>query len=141
MTCADSTPSAHCRLQSASSTKCSPPTHKMGLLFPHNFVNLNKWLNSIKFSNILERAYRKNREKSRTNYVFNAVCLYIGTISYAIYAMHFLIIGSLSSWLFLAFQGPIGYIPAFLVVFLSTLPVTIITAHLVTLHIWLVKKL
>ncbi len=65
----------------------------------------------------------------------NKIFLYIGTISYAIYAMHFLIIGSLSSWLFLALQDPIGYIPAFLVVFLSTIPVIIITAHFVTMYI------
>ncbi|GFO71975.1 hypothetical protein BJAS_P1867 [Bathymodiolus japonicus methanotrophic gill symbiont] len=60
---------------------------------------------------------------------------YLGEISYGVYGVHILVIGSLSAWLFLNLYKYIGYIPSFFVVLSSGLFVIICLAHLITVYV------
>ena len=60
---------------------------------------------------------------------------FLGRISYGLYAIHFLVIGSISCWLFLRINRHIDYGLSFLVVLLSGLPLIIILAYLVTKYV------
>lgn len=58
--------------------------------------------------------------------------LWLGRVSYAVYALHFLLLGSWASWLFLAWQPLLGHDLAFLAVIACSLPLTLWLAHWVT---------
>lgn len=60
---------------------------------------------------------------------------FLGRISYGMYAVHILVIGSLSSWLFLVLNSYLGYSLSFLVVLLSGLPLITLIAYLATRYI------
>ena len=60
---------------------------------------------------------------------------FLGEISYGVYGVHILVIGSLSSWLFLKLYVEIGYAAAFLFVLLSGLFIIIFFGYLITLYI------
>ena len=75
---------------------------------------------------------------------------YLGSVSYALYALHFLFLGSLTSWIYLNLVGVLGHFPATLVAVLATLPVLAVLSHVVTKTIdkrsnelsnWLANKL
>lgn len=74
-------------------------------------------------------ANSSNRFKNSLN---SSVLQFLGNISYGIYVIHFLIIGSFSSWLFLTLIEPIGYHASFAVVLSTGLLFIIITAHIST---------
>lgn len=58
---------------------------------------------------------------------------FLGKISYSLYAIHFLILGSISSWLFLKISPYLPYQLSFLLVFLWSAPIIVITS------IWMTK--
>lgn len=60
---------------------------------------------------------------------------YLGKVSYGVYGVHLLVIGSISSWLFLSLLAHVGYIYAFIIVFLSGLMIILFLGHLITLYI------
>lgn len=60
---------------------------------------------------------------------------FLGRISYALYVLHFLIIGSVSSWLFLHLNRHLPYGLAFLLVLLSGLAMAIVSAWWATRYI------
>jgi len=60
---------------------------------------------------------------------------FLGGISYGLYVMHLLVIGSLSSWMFLILYDLLDYDFAFSIVFFSGLPVIILMAYLATKYI------
>jgi peptidoglycan/LPS O-acetylase OafA/YrhL len=60
---------------------------------------------------------------------------FLGKISYAMYAVHFLIIGSLSSWIFLNLNEYASYVFSFIVVLLSGVPVVVFISFLATKYI------
>lgn len=62
----------------------------------------------------------------------NRIFVYIGTISYSIYAVHFLVLGTFSSWLFPYQLRHLGYTAAFLSNFALSLGLIMIFAHFVT---------
>jgi len=75
---------------------------------------------------------------------------YVGSVSYAMYALHFLLLGSLTSWIYLNLVGVLGHFPAALFAVLATLPVLAVLSHFVTKTIdkrsnelsnWLANKL
>ena len=75
---------------------------------------------------------------------------YVGSVSYALYALHFLLLGSLTSWIYLNLVGVLGHFPASLFAVIATLPVLAVFSHLVTKTIdnrsnelsnWLANKL
>ena len=75
---------------------------------------------------------------------------YVGSVSYAMYALHFLLIGSLTSWIYLNLVGVLGHFLAALFALLATLPVLAVLSHFVTKTIdkrsnelsnWLANKL
>jgi peptidoglycan/LPS O-acetylase OafA/YrhL len=57
---------------------------------------------------------------------------FLGRISYGLYVIHFLVIGSFSSWLFLKLYGTLGYGATVLAVLLVGLPLIGLAAYLVT---------
>jgi peptidoglycan/LPS O-acetylase OafA/YrhL len=59
--------------------------------------------------------------------------LWLGRVSYAVYAIHFLLLGSWASWCFLMLQPLIGYGQAVLVVVAVSFPLTLLLAHWVTI--------
>jgi peptidoglycan/LPS O-acetylase OafA/YrhL len=59
--------------------------------------------------------------------------LWLGRVSYAVYALHFLLLGSWASWLFLALQPWMAYGHAVLLVLVTSLPLTFWLAHWVTI--------
>jgi peptidoglycan/LPS O-acetylase OafA/YrhL len=61
--------------------------------------------------------------------------LFLGKISYGLYAIHFLVIGSFSSWLFLHLRVHLGYASSFLAVFIISLPLMLGLAYLLTKYI------
>jgi len=63
------------------------------------------------------------------------VLQFLGGISYGLYVIHFLVIGSWSSWLFLALNSYFSFNISFLLVLLSGLPVIIFTAYLATKYV------
>lgn len=60
---------------------------------------------------------------------------YLGKVSYGVYGVHILVIGSLSSWLFLQSYQQLGYLCAFMIAFVVGLTVIIATGHLITLYV------
>lgn len=65
----------------------------------------------------------------------NKIFVYVGTISYSIYAVHFLVLGTFSSWLFPSQLKFLGYTEAFLSTFVISLVLIIIFAHFVTKYV------
>lgn len=63
------------------------------------------------------------------------VLQYLGRISYALYAVHFLVMGSVSCWLYVQLNGALGHQTSFLVVLLTGLPLILIFAHVATMTI------
>jgi peptidoglycan/LPS O-acetylase OafA/YrhL len=59
--------------------------------------------------------------------------LWLGQVSYAVYALHFLVLGSLASWLFLAWRPMLGHDLAFLAVVVCSLPLTLWLSHWATM--------
>jgi peptidoglycan/LPS O-acetylase OafA/YrhL len=57
---------------------------------------------------------------------------YIGSISYAMYAMHFLLLGSLTSWLYLNLVSSLGHFASFVSSVAITFPVLVALSHVVT---------
>ena len=60
------------------------------------------------------------------------VLRYLGSVSYAMYALHFLLLGSLASWLYLNLCGSLGHFFATVVAVSVTMPVLAILSHIVT---------
>lgn len=60
---------------------------------------------------------------------------YLGKISYGVYGVHILVIGSLSSWMFLLCYQQIGYLYAFIISFVAGLTVIILVGHLITIYV------
>lgn len=60
---------------------------------------------------------------------------FLGRISYGLYVMHFLILGSLSSWLVLVLNNYFGYNISFCIAFFAGLSLTILSAYLATKYI------
>jgi len=69
------------------------------------------------------------------DFLNNPFFLCLGEISYGIYAMHFIVLGSLSSWLFLVIHRFLGYNFSFWIVFLSALPTIVGLAYIVTKYV------
>jgi peptidoglycan/LPS O-acetylase OafA/YrhL len=61
--------------------------------------------------------------------------LWLGRMSYAVYAVHFLVLGSLSSWLFLRWLDLYTYGVAFLVALASGIAVTLLLAYGLTITV------
>ena len=60
---------------------------------------------------------------------------FLGKISYSLYAIHFLILGSMSSWLFLKISPYLPYKLSFLLVFVWSAPIIVIASILMTKYI------
>ena len=60
---------------------------------------------------------------------------FLGRISYGLYVMHFLILGSLSSWLILVLNSYLGYNISFCIAFFAGLSLTILSAYLATKYV------
>jgi peptidoglycan/LPS O-acetylase OafA/YrhL len=60
---------------------------------------------------------------------------FLGAISFSLYLLHVLIIGSFSSFVFLKLAGMMGYNAAVGVVFLLTTPVVLVLSHLMTQYV------
>ncbi len=60
---------------------------------------------------------------------------FMGNISYGVYAIHFLVLGSLSARLFVFLNNYMSYGFSFLIVFLSGLPVIIFLGYLATIYV------
>jgi peptidoglycan/LPS O-acetylase OafA/YrhL len=60
---------------------------------------------------------------------------FLGDISYGVYGIHILVIGSLSSWVFLQLYQEIGYIYSFLITVTSGLVIIILLGQLITKYI------
>jgi peptidoglycan/LPS O-acetylase OafA/YrhL len=69
------------------------------------------------------------------NILNKPVFRFLGHISYGLYVMHFLVIGSFSSWLFLILLNHIDYLSASLIVISISIPVIILLSYFVTLYI------
>ena len=63
------------------------------------------------------------------------VLQFLGEISYGLYVMHFLVLGSLSAWLFLILNDYFSYTQSFVIVVFSNLPISILVAYLATKYI------
>lgn len=68
-------------------------------------------------------------------YLTHPILIFLGRISYALYAIHFLILGSISSYLFSVLYIHLGYHLSFLLVLISGLPTIILLAYLSTICI------
>lgn len=62
----------------------------------------------------------------------NKILLFIGQISYALYAIHFIVLGSISSFLYLKLLVPLGHNLASIVVFVVTMTFVVPCSYLVT---------
>ncbi len=60
------------------------------------------------------------------------VLRYVGSVSYAMYALHFLLLGSLASWLYLNLIGSFGHFLATVFAVIGTMPLLAILSHIVT---------
>lgn len=60
---------------------------------------------------------------------------FLGRISYGLYVVHFLTLGTLSCWIFLSAYPVLGHQQSFLLVVACGLPVNILFAYLLTLYI------
>lgn len=65
----------------------------------------------------------------------NRVLVFLGHISYSVYALHFLIIFSFSSWLFSNLSQHYTYIESFLFTFSISLPIILIASYLLTKYV------
>jgi peptidoglycan/LPS O-acetylase OafA/YrhL len=73
---------------------------------------------------------------SRTQkYLTHRIWLFFGRISYSVYAVHFLVLGSVSSFLFLTLYPHFGYFLSFLMVLISGLAIIVVTAYAATIYI------
>jgi peptidoglycan/LPS O-acetylase OafA/YrhL len=70
--------------------------------------------------------------KRLKEYLNHPALKFLGSISYATYVFHLLIIGSLSSWLFLLLNNNISYHFSFLITFIISLPIIGIISHIAT---------
>jgi len=68
-------------------------------------------------------------------YLTRPILIFLGRISYGLYAIHFLVLGSLSSYLFSALYLHLGYHLSFLLVLISGFPIIILFAYLSTIYI------
>lgn len=68
-------------------------------------------------------------------YLSHPILIFLGRISYSLYAIHFLVLGSISSYLFSALYIHFGYHLSFLLVLISGFPTIIILAYLSTIYI------
>jgi peptidoglycan/LPS O-acetylase OafA/YrhL len=68
-------------------------------------------------------------------YLTHPIWIFFGKISYGVYAVHFLVLGSLSSYLFLTLSAHFGYAVSFLLILLSGLPIIIFLAYFSTKYI------
>jgi len=59
----------------------------------------------------------------------------LGRVSYGLYVIHFLVIGSLSSWLFLRLNDDLGYSRSFALVLLFGIPISVLLAYWTTIYI------
>ncbi len=66
-------------------------------------------------------------------FLHKPVFQFLGRLSYGIYAVHFLIIGSWSCWLFLQLQDVLSYQRAFFAVLLTSLPLILALSWLATI--------
>lgn len=62
----------------------------------------------------------------------NSKMQFLGSVSYALYAIHFIVLGSFSSWLFLMIAPTLGYSLGFLMTLVSGVFVSCLAAILVT---------
>lgn len=60
---------------------------------------------------------------------------FLGKISYALYVMHIMFIGSISSWLYLYFYNDFGHHISFVIAFGISMPCIILTSYLATLYV------
>ena len=60
------------------------------------------------------------------------VLRYVGSVSYAMYAMHFLLLGSFTSWLYLNVVSGLGHFGATICSVAVTIPVLALLSHIVT---------
>ncbi len=60
------------------------------------------------------------------------VLRYVGSVSYAMYAMHFLLLGSFTSWLYLNVVDGLGHFGATICSIAITIPVLALLSHVVT---------
>lgn len=65
----------------------------------------------------------------------NTILRFIGRISFGLYAVHFILIGSFSSWLFVTLSGTVGREMAFWTVLTSGLVLNCAVAYLVTIWV------
>jgi len=65
----------------------------------------------------------------------SALAVYLGRVSFALYAVHLLILRSLTSWLFLQLDGRLSYAAAFAISLVASVPFLMLIAHLLT--VWL----
>lgn len=63
------------------------------------------------------------------------ILVFFGKISYGLYGVHLLVLGSLSSWLFLYLHDSAGYFLSFLIVLSSGILVNIALGYLITLTV------
>lgn len=63
------------------------------------------------------------------------VALWLGRISYSVYAIHFVLLYSLTTTLFTLFRHHIGYIPSAFVSLVLTIPVVLLVAHIMHIYI------
>lgn len=69
----------------------------------------------------------------RIQFYLESRCLVLlGKLSYAVYAIHFIVLGSFSSWLFLLLYNRLGYGAAFAAVSVASLTLILTLAYLVT---------
>lgn len=68
-------------------------------------------------------------------YLTHRIWLFFGRISYSVYAVHFLVLGSVSSFLFLSLYSHFGYALSFLMVLISGLLIIVVTAYAATVYI------
>ncbi|MEE9543719.1 MAG: hypothetical protein V3V95_08050 [Thermodesulfobacteriota bacterium] len=64
-----------------------------------------------------------------------AVLQFFGRISYGMYVIHFIVLGSFSSWLFVSLHGHIGYGLSSLLTSLVSLLIIIVCAILLTRYV------
>jgi len=60
---------------------------------------------------------------------------FLGKISYGLYVIHFLVIGSFSCWLFLYFIESMNYLVASSLTILISLPIILLLSYLVTIYV------
>jgi peptidoglycan/LPS O-acetylase OafA/YrhL len=69
------------------------------------------------------------------NVLSSKIMIFFGRISFAVYLLHFMVLGSLSSYLFLHLQTQFGYRTSFAITFCISVIATIDVAYLFTKHV------